>query len=217
MAKAPSMGPVRRTPGRRYVWRTRRRVRGRRTAGRQRSRESAPPRPAAGYVQLVNELMGLGVAQHLHLVAGQLLEGEAERDVGLAVEGAELATGGDLDHRPARVPDRDALEVLRAVIRAFGARRAADWLPGRARRNRCIRRGCAALGISPPRGLAPALRRLLRVVEEGAGAAIGHAVEGGRSALGAEPGGPALGIPAASPRATLRLAGFAGGGCSWQP
>ena len=50
---------------------------------------------------------------------------------------------------------------------------------------------------------AVSLRRLLRVVDDGAGAAIGHAVKGGRAALGAETDGPARGILPAPPRPAL--------------
>ena len=67
----------------------------------------------------------------------EFLEDEAERHVGLAVEGAELPAGVELDDGEARVPCRDALEMLRAVVAPLGARRAARGALGR----RSARRG----------------------------------------------------------------------------
>ena len=71
------------------------------------------------------------------LVVRAFLEDEAECDVGLTVKGAELPAGGDLRHRPARVPERDAPEMRQTVLRAFRARGAKGRHLGTARRSRC--------------------------------------------------------------------------------
>ena len=71
------------------------------------------------------------IAQHLDLVPGQLGEGQAERNVGLAVERAVLPARRQLDHGPARVPDRDAPEMVRAMVGFLGARGAARRPLGR--------------------------------------------------------------------------------------
>lgn len=61
----------------------------------------------------------MGVAQHPHLFPRELLEAEAECDVGLAAEGAELRAAGGLDHCAAR-----AAVVVYAVVFSPRARAA---------------------------------------------------------------------------------------------
>ena len=117
---------------------------------------AAPPPP--GQVQAVYETHGTRVVQHLHLVAAELLEDEAHRHVGLAVEGAELPAGVELDDGEARVPDRDAPEVVGAVIRALGARRATGRALGRRSARRAQPPG-APFGVELPGPGVLALRR----------------------------------------------------------
>ena len=113
------------------------------------------------------------VGDHLDLLARELLEGETEGDFGFAVIGAEIPAGGDLDHRPGGVPDRDAPECARALAMFAGTGLAA----GDPRRGRialdtpapgacgsfalCADAGGHVLGVEPA-GLLP--RILLRVI-----------------------------------------------------
>ena len=66
-------------------------------AGRRRSGKTPPRRFRSGPARVRTH--GGGVVHHLHLVAAELLEGEAEGHVGLAVERRVLPARGDLDHR----------------------------------------------------------------------------------------------------------------------
>ena len=96
--------------GRRSRWKLLRSGPHRRASGRQRSERGH----------------GTRVAQHLDLLACRLLEDKAERAIRFAVVGTVFAPDGDLDHRPGRIPERDAakrarvLEVL--ARRGFTAR-----------------------------------------------------------------------------------------------
>ena len=151
---------------------------------------NAPPHCAGSPGRRREGTHGAGVVQHLDLVARQLPEGEAQRDVGLAVIGAVLAAGGDLDHRPARVPDRDAAKRPRAL-----AVLARTWFAARD-----AGRGRFALDAAPPGppiGITLAPGGVFRLavaafgLGDGAGRAVGGAAEGRGLALDADPGGPA--------------------------
>ena len=105
-----------------------------------------------------------GIRDDLDLVPGQLREGEAGGNLGFAVEDAVAGFRGELDHGEPRGPDRDAAEVIGAVVGAFGA----ALTPRGA-----LRRGSAigAAPGSPAGGVAfsgrGVLARLSRAVEGG--------------------------------------------------
>ena len=139
----------------------------------------------------------------------QLLEDEAERDVGLAVEGAELAAGVELDDGEARIPDRDAAEVVGAVIRALGARRATGRALGRRPARRAQPPG-APFGVELPGARVLALRAFAGLLDDGAGATARQAVEDRSPAPGAEPVGAPFVVLLALRRLALVAARRAG-------
>ena len=103
--------------------------------------------------------------------------------------GAVLASAGDLDHRPARVPDRDAAERPRAL--AVPAR--TGLAAGDPRRRRLAFDASAPgapVGIPPSLGCVFRLAVAPLLLGDGAGRAVGPAAESGRLALDADPGFP---------------------------
>ena len=142
------------------------------------------------------------VLHDLHPVAVELLEDQAERDVGFAVERPVLAAGRQLDHGPGRVADRDSLEVRRAVIRLLGAR-GASRRPLRGRPARCAQAAGAPFGVELAGPLVLALRVVAGLLDRGAWRAARQAVMDRASAPCAAASRPPFGVLPA-----LRLLAF---------
>ena len=135
-----------------------------------------------------------GFAQHLDLVARQLLEDEVERDIGLAVIGAVLPVAWR-PRSPSSSDPRSGCRGMPPSARGACTNRARSGHP----RRRRVALDAAAPG--PPFGIPPAAGGILRLavaaldLGDGAGRAVGRPPVGWGPALDANPGGPAGVIP----------------------